>query len=142
METTIVNPAGFWIRLLATILDGIIVMVPLTLISYLVTGAWEGDIFTSILSLLYYLILPIVWFGYTVGKRMVGIRIVKVNGDKIGFGTMLMRVIVASIVYSITLGIGAIVSAFMVGLRKDKRGIHDFIAGTYVTYEKHKKMTE
>jgi uncharacterized RDD family membrane protein YckC len=47
-----------------------------------------------------------------------------------------MRVIVASLVYGITLGIGAIVSAFMIGLRKDKRSLHDFIAGTYVTYQK------
>ncbi len=31
-------------------------------------------------------------------------------------------------------GIAAIVSAFMVGLREDKRSIHDFVAGTYVTY--------
>jgi uncharacterized RDD family membrane protein YckC len=132
----IVKPAGFWIRVLATILDTVIVMVPLSFISYLITGAWDGDIYTSFLSLLYYLILPIIWFGYTVGKRMVGIRIVKVNGEKVGIGTMLMRVIVASLVYGITLGIAVIVSAFMIGLRKDKRSIHDFIAGTYVTYEK------
>jgi uncharacterized RDD family membrane protein YckC len=133
---TSIQPAGFWIRVLASILDTVIVMVPLTLISYLITGGWEGDIFTSILSLLYYLILPVVWFGYTVGKRMAGIRIAKVNGEKVGFGTMLMRVIVASLVYGITLGIGVIVSAFMIGLRRDKRSIHDFIAGTYVTYQK------
>jgi uncharacterized RDD family membrane protein YckC len=133
---TVVQPAGFWIRVLASILDVVIVMVPLTFISYLITGGWEGDIFTSILSLLYYLILPVIWFGYTVGKRMVGIRIAKVNGEKVGFGTMLMRVIVASLVYGITLGIGVIVSAFMIGLRNDKRSIHDFIAGTYVTYQK------
>lgn len=130
------QPAGFWIRVLASILDTVIVMVPLTLISYLIIGAWQGDIFTSVLSLLYYLILPVIWFGYTVGKRMVGIRIAKVNGEKVGFGTMLMRVIVASLVYGITLGIGAIISVFMIGLRKDKRSIHDFIAGTYVTYQK------
>jgi uncharacterized RDD family membrane protein YckC len=132
----VVRPAGFWIRVLASIIDTVVVMVPLTLISYLITGGWEGDLYTSILSILYYLILPVIWLGYTVGKRMVGIRIAKVNGEKVGFGTMLMRVIVASIVYGITLGIGAIVSVFMIGLRKDKRSLHDFIAGTYVTYEK------
>jgi uncharacterized RDD family membrane protein YckC len=135
-QQSIIKPAGFWIRVLATILDTVIVMVPLSFISYLITGAWDGDIFTSFISLLYYLILPIIWFGYTVGKRMAGIRIVKVNGEKVGFGTMLMRVIVASLIYGITLGIAAIVSAFMVGLRRDKRSIHDFVAGTYVTHEK------
>ncbi|MGO4890672.1 RDD family protein [Anaerobacillus sp. MEB173] len=139
METsnqTIIKPAGFWIRVLANILDTIVIMVPLTVISFMITGTWEGDIYTSFLSILYYLIIPVVWFGYTVGKRIVGVRIVKVNGEKLGFGAMLMRVFVASLVYGITLGIALIVSAFMVGLRKDKRSIHDLIAGTYVTYER------
>lgn len=133
---TIQRPAGFWIRFAASILDAIVVTVPVTFISYLITGGWEGDIYTSILSLLYYIILPIVWFGYTVGKRIVGIRIAKVNGEKVGFGTMFMRVIAAAIIYIVTLGIAGIVSAFMIGLRQDKRAIHDFIAGTFVTYEK------
>jgi uncharacterized RDD family membrane protein YckC len=139
MEAThqaITKPAGFWIRLLASILDSVIITLPL---SYLIAGTWEGNILSNTLSILYFLILPIVWFGYTIGKRIVGIRIVKVNGEKLGFGTMLMRVIVAGLIYGITLGIAAIVSAFMVGLRNDKRSIHDLIAGTYVTYEKLKK---
>jgi uncharacterized RDD family membrane protein YckC len=135
-QQTIVRPAGFWIRFLAQILDTVIVMLPLGVISFLITGTWEGDIFTSIISILYVLILPVIWYGYTVGKRITGVRIAKVNGEKVGIGTMLMRVIVATLIYAITLGIAAIVSMFMVGLRKDKRGIHDFIAGTYVTYEK------
>lgn len=46
------------------------------------------------------------------------------------------RAIVASLIYGITLGLAAVVSAFMIGLRKDKRSVHDLIAGTYVTYEK------
>lgn len=132
----VASPAGFWIRVLASLLDSIIVMLPLTFISYLITGGWGGDIFTTILSLLYYVIVPAVWHGYTVGKRIVGIRIAKVNGDKVGFGTMIMRNIVGSIIYIVTLGLAVIVSAFMVGLRNDKRSIHDFVAGTYVTYEK------
>jgi uncharacterized RDD family membrane protein YckC len=139
MEATndsIIKPAGFWIRAVACILDAIVVMVPIIFIGYLITGAWEDNIYTSIVSILYSIILPVVWLGYTVGKRIVGIRIVKVNGEKIGIGTMLMRVLVASLIYIVTLGIALIVSAFMIGLRNDKRSIHDLIAGTYVTYEK------
>lgn len=47
---------------------------------------------------------------------------------------MIMRVIIAGLVYGITFGLGLIVSLFMIGLREDKRMLHDFIAGTYVTY--------
>jgi uncharacterized RDD family membrane protein YckC len=86
--------------------------------------------------LLNFLLVPIYWSGYTIGKRIMGIRIVKVNGEKLGFGAMFLRAIVASLVYVVTLGIALIVSAVMVGVRQDKRAIHDFIAGTYVTTEK------
>lgn len=130
------RPAGFWIRFGAAILDGLIIGIPLAVISYFVTGSSEDNLFSSSINLLYSLIVPVIWAGYTIGKKIVGIRIVKVNGEKLGFGAMLMRTIVAAIVYILTLGIGVIVSAFMVGLRKDKRAIHDFLAGTYVTYEK------
>jgi uncharacterized RDD family membrane protein YckC len=135
------RPAGFWVRLGAAILDGLIIGVPLAIISYLVTGSAEDNIFTSTLNFLYTLLVPVVWAGYTVGKKIVGVRIAKVNGEKLGFGTMFMRTIVGGLVYLLTLGIGAIVSAFMVGLRQDKRAIHDLIAGTYVTYEKPNELS-
>ena len=47
---------------------------------------------------------------------------------------MILRVLVGALIYGVTFGIGVIVSAFMVGMREDKRSIHDFVAGTYVTY--------
>jgi uncharacterized RDD family membrane protein YckC len=82
------RPAGFWVRLGAAILDGLIIGVPLAIISYLVTGSAEDNIFTSTLNFLYTLLVPVVWAGYTVGKKIVGVRIAKVNGEKLGFGTM------------------------------------------------------
>ncbi|WP_144461013.1 RDD family protein [Siminovitchia fortis] len=130
------NPGGFWRRLLGLLLDAIVVGVPLGILSYILTGESEGNTLTNLLSFLYYLILPVVWMGYTVGKRIVGVRIVKVDGGKVGIGTMLLRTFVTGLVYAVTLGIALIVSAFMVGLREDKRGIHDLIAGTYVTTDR------
>lgn len=114
-------------------MDGLIIGIPLSFISYLLFGDWDETPITSFGNLLYSIIVPVLWFGFTVGKRILGIRIVKVDGTNPGYGTMLMRVIVAGLVYILTLGIGVIVSAFMVGIREDKRAIHDFIAGTYVT---------
>ncbi|PLT33315.1 RDD family protein [Bacillus sp. V5-8f] len=130
------NPVGFWRRLAALILDAIIIGVPLSLISYVITVNWEENAITTGGNIVYSLIIPVVWYGYTVGKRIMGVRIAKVSGEKLGIGSMLMRTVVAGLVYAVTLGIGIIASAFMVGLRKDKRSLHDLIAGTYVTYDK------
>ncbi len=130
------NPAGFWVRLGANLLDALIIGVPLLLLSYAINGHTDGDWFTNLISFLYSLLLPIFWHGYTLGKKIMGVRIVKVNGEPVGFGAMLLRLIVAGILYGITFGILVIISAIMVGVRDDKRSIHDLIAGTYVTYDK------
>ncbi|MCP1494709.1 putative RDD family membrane protein YckC [Peribacillus frigoritolerans] len=127
------DSVGFWKRLFAGVLDGIIVSAPLAIIFGVITGDWENENFSTLFNFLYMVIVPILWYGYTVGKRIMGIRIVRMDGKKLGIGTMLMRYLVATLVYAITLGIGFIVSAFMVGIRKDHRSIHDFIAGTYVS---------
>ncbi|MDT0149880.1 RDD family protein [Priestia aryabhattai] len=133
----VIKPAGFWIRLLGNLLDGIIISIPLGLISFLITGDFDGDDpVTSLIGLIYAVAVPILWYGYSVGKRIVGVRIVKVNGKKLGIGAMLLRVLVAGIVYALTLGIALIVSVCMVVFRKDKRSLHDMMAGTYVTYAK------
>ena len=71
------NPAGFWVRFGAAILDMIIVGIPLAIIGFIITGDSEGNFFTNTLGLLYSLLLPVVWYGYTVGKKICGIRIVK-----------------------------------------------------------------
>ncbi|MBG9944963.1 RDD family protein [Brevibacillus formosus] len=127
------NPVGFWSRLGAGLLDAIIVGLPLLLITYIITGNTEDNLVTNIISSLYSLLVPVFWHGYTVGKRIVGIRIARIDGEPVGIGTMLLRNLVGGIVYVITLGIGVIVSAIMIAVRQDKRSIHDLIAGTYVT---------
>lgn len=132
------NPAGFWIRFLANLIDGIILAVFTGLLSEVLYQSFlppEGFTGLDLVEFLYYLLLPILWVGYTVGKKALGIRIARIDGGKVGIGTMLLRLFVSGLFFAFTLGIGVIVSAFMVGLREDKRGIHDFIAGTYVTFD-------
>ncbi|AWX57053.1 MULTISPECIES: RDD family protein [Brevibacillus] len=127
------NPVGFWRRLGAGLLDAIIIGLPLLLLTYIITGTTEDNLVTNIISSLYSLLVPVFWHGYTVGKRIAGIRIARIDEEPVGIGTMLLRNLVGGIVYVITLGLGIIVSAIMVAVRQDKRSIHDLIAGTYVT---------
>lgn len=118
----IYKPAGFWIRLGASLLDYIIVSVPLLLIYWLITGKDPNEsMIISLVVLLYSILLPVFWQGYLIGKRICGIRIVKKDGSQVGLVTMIMRVIIAGLVYGITFGLGLIVSLFMIGLREDKR---------------------
>ncbi|WP_181350327.1 RDD family protein [Thalassobacillus sp. CUG 92003] len=135
---------GFLKRLGAGLLDGLIIGLPLSILTGLVFGFGNDRIYSpfDLISLLYGLSVPVLWQGYMIGKRIVGIRIVKTDGSNVTFLTMVMRLIVGSLAYMATLGIGIIVSAFMVGFRHDNRAIHDFIAGTYVTEATPREMDE
>ncbi|WP_345239366.1 RDD family protein [Pontibacillus salipaludis] len=132
------RPAGFGVRLLANLIDGIIVGVILSFITFLFYGDFykEDYTITDLLSTLYLIIVPVVWKGYVIGKRLMNIRIVKKNGENVTILTMILRVIVAGLLYGLTIGVAFIVSAIMVAVREDKRAIHDFIAGTYVRNER------
>ncbi|MGP4074839.1 RDD family protein [Halobacillus sp. K22] len=126
---------GFAKRFGASLLDALIVFFPIGLIAVFLldVDTSTNRFMPNLIQSIYMIIVPVFWYGYVVGKRVMGIRIVKKDGSDVDFGTMLMRVLVSGIVYALTLGIGYLVSAFMVALRKDNRAIHDFIAGTYVT---------
>lgn len=131
------DPAGFWIRAGALILDALIVGLPLGILSVVLTGGSGDEYVTDILAFLYGLLTPIFWNGYTIGKRICGIRIVKVSdGMPPSLGTMLLRNVVTGLIYAVTLGIASIVSITMVAAREDKRALHDFIAGTEVVHER------
>ncbi|PEA53834.1 hypothetical protein CON64_16520 [Bacillus pseudomycoides] len=127
--------AGFWRRFGANFIDGLVV-IPFFIIFILLGMSIEtSENIVGIFQTLYYLIVPIVWAGFTVGKKTVNIRIVRMDGKKITIWTMLKRNLLAGIVYGVTFGIAVIVSAFMIALRKDKRSIHDLIAGTQVIHD-------
>lgn len=127
------NPVGFWRRFRAAFLDGLLFGLPLSLLLSIILGGEENEYLIEVITFLYFLLLPLFWNGYTIGKKIMGIRIVKMNGENVGIGNMLLRELVGRLIYIITFGIGIIVSAIMVAAREDKRSIHDLIAGTYVT---------
>lgn len=128
--------AGFWIRLGAKFLDGIIIGIPIAILASILTGEHAEDYLKNALNLLYSMLLPIFWNGYTVGKRICSIRIRKVNDHMPPtFLNMLLRDVVGGLVYGLTFGIALIISICMVCLREDKRSLHDLIAGTEVIHD-------
>lgn len=133
------NVGGFWIRFAALLLDAILIGVTISIAIFIFnldTSDRAVQTGESLISLLYFVLVPVLWYGYTVGKRLAGIRIVKMDGSNVTIGTILLRYVITGFIYGLSLGIALIVSIFMVALREDKRAIHDLIAGTYVTYNK------
>lgn len=132
------NPGKFWIRFLAVVLDSLLISAVISAGVFLFNlNTTDRAVQTGegVLTILYFVLLPVLWYGYTVGKKIAGVRIVKKDNSDVTFVTMLLRYVLSGIVYGVTLGIAFIVSVIMVAARKDKRALHDFIAGTYVTYD-------
>lgn len=128
---------GFWIRLGARLLDGLLmagIIYILIAIFSLDTQSTVIQMSELVIMILYFILLPVLWFGHTAGKWALGIRIIRDDGSQVNFVDMLVREVLAGLLYGVTLGIALIVSAFMIGLRKDKKAIHDLIAKTRVIY--------
>lgn len=126
--------AGFWIRTGATILDTLIISIPLSIIIGLIFGFPEdsttinaGDIAAQSLSSLI-CIMCWVKFAGTPGKRLLKLKVLDAKtGENLTFGQAVIRYL-AYIPATLFLCIGLIWVAF----DSKKQGWHDKLAGTVV----------
>jgi len=103
------NTAGqidftMWLwRLIAYIIDSIIIGIVVAIIDFIIglaivlSGAFFlfagfGLFFLvfGVLSILYFIILDVVW-GATIGKRLLGLEVQKVQGGRVSFGQSIIR---------------------------------------------------
>lgn len=118
--------AGFWMRFVAALIDGTILFVVGFVIGLLASDAVAAN-----------LLAALVGFGYTVGfwitqgatpgKMAMGCRIVSADGGAISGGQAIGRYF-AQILSTLLLLIGHL----MIAWTPQKRGLHDYLAGTVV----------
>lgn len=128
---------GFWIRLVAYIIDAILLSIVVgVLAAILGVNLMEPDIekydptlnlVSFVIGWLYFALMESSERGATVGKMAVGLRVVTSNGQRLSFLNATGRYF-AKIISAIILFIGFI----MIGFTDKKRGLHDMIAGTLV----------
>jgi len=141
--------AGFWIRVAASIIDGIILSVAFWILifflGFLAADAdFDPDMNSDALAvgiigfyaisilgfLLYYAIMESSTRQATLGKMAVGIKVGDEQGNKLSFANALGRT-AAKYISALILYIGYM----MVGWDDRKQGLHDKIADTYVYYK-------
>jgi uncharacterized RDD family membrane protein YckC len=130
-ERDYVRYAGFWKRVGASLLDGLIFGIPLALISGIIFGfandSLSSNLFTFIAGFLYKTLMESSSRQGTLGKTIIGIKVTDLNGERISFGRAVGRYF-ASFLSAFILGIGFL----MAGWTKKKQALHDMIAGTLV----------
>ncbi len=136
--TTPVGYGGFWIRVVAYIIDAILVSLVLGVIMSVfglrymnLNDLGDYDPTVNILSLLvfwlYFALMESSERGATVGKMAMGLRVVSNDGKRISFLNATGRYF-AKILSGMIFCIGYI----MVGFTERNRGLHDMIANTLV----------
>lgn len=133
--------AGFWIRVGASFLDALFVMgVSLLIFNPLrrFFGLY-GAVFSLIdllelLFFLFYYFLLTWWTGQTLGKMVMGIRVIPVGTirQKLSVGQVMVREWIGKPLCSLPFGLGYL----WVGWNKKKQGWQDLIAHTFVIREK------
>ena len=126
-------PAGFWIRFAAMFLDGIIlgtVYGIITVAMFAIEMYGLAMILGFIWALGYHIYFPSSDMMGTPGKAICGLKITDESGNKIGVGKAILRYI-GYIISALVLYIGFII----VGFTENKRGLHDMVASTRVTYK-------
>ena len=133
------RPAGFWIRVVAALADLVVCLAveqSFSAVAARVAGPEADDpttvgglvgMFTLLFAALYTAVLHSLPWGQTIGKMLVGIRVVSNDGEPVVFGAGLLR-FAAYLASLLPLGLGFV----MAGLRRDKRALHDLLAGTRV----------
>lgn len=142
-ETEAHPKAGFWMRLVATVIDTFIVLVLLLLLGSLLAlagfatggGGEDAGGNIAILILLFVLALSVAYYvfftgycGQTPGKMALRIKVIRCDGSSLSYGRAAFREIPAKFISGIILGIGYLMVAF----DDQKQGLHDRIADTYV----------
>jgi uncharacterized RDD family membrane protein YckC len=142
--------AGFWLRVVAAIIDGIILAIPGACLNH-VLGAALGlsmsifgplqnqdlvrmtayylinALLGTIINWLYYALMESSAHQATLGKMALGLKVTTMDLGRVGFGRATGRYF-AKILSSLTMGVGYV----MAGFTERKQGLHDMIAGCLV----------
>lgn len=147
--------AGFWIRLGARFVDGIVFAVPYFVLAALLIPSFykstvqgkpdplTGFYFLSLLLIGFvigavYEVLMLKNKGATLGKMACGLKVIRSDGQELGWGTCFGRFFMWNIVTS---GVPYLnfflmtITSIMIGVDAEKRAIHDRVCDTRVVYK-------
>lgn len=135
---------GFWLRLVAALVDSVAMFIPFCIVAFIVTvvvklvSAAKGyDPGTAILAVfppvaivgiwLYFAVMESSSWQATLGKKLVGLYVTDIEGKKLSLGRATGRTF-AKYLSSITAGIGYL----MCGFTGKKQALHDMVANCLV----------
>lgn len=135
-NTNEIRNAGFWIRLLATWFDLLIVYLALKLIFYLLLltpGYFYFPFgFTYIVLTLIYSTVSVAWKGQTLGKKICHLIVLNKDNARLP----VFKPVVRETVLKLFSGIAFFLGFTWIAFSRSKKGWHDYIAGSKVIFKR------
>ena len=126
--------AGVWRRALALLVDALVWWLLLRVGDLLTAGLARWELVARAFDYAYGLVVPAAYIvlmhgtsGRTLGKMLVGVRVVRASGEPLGYARALGRYL-AWFLSALPLLLGFLLAA----VRSDRRALHDLVAGTRV----------
>lgn len=144
VEAVPLQYGGVWARLGGALVDLVILTIIGLIISYAGRAVGGLPSYSVPIYGLLYLVGFWLWRGQTPGKMLIGAKVVRRDGRPIDIGRAFARYVFyliplyapitffARVAGNWTMILLPIIGLVVVGLNREKRGIHDFIAGTVV----------
>jgi len=136
MNSLAITYVGFWTRFVAYLIDMVILNI-FNFIGFLIAGIIGASVVAELglIIMLLILLALVLYEPYfissesqaTPGKQALGIKVVNHQGNRISFGTAILRLI-GKYIGALILLLGFII----IGFHSRKQGLHDMIANTYV----------
>jgi uncharacterized RDD family membrane protein YckC len=148
------RPAGFWIRVVALVIDSLIVGVMFAILAGILAAVAgvnikdpdeysnaEAAAAVGLVFLLFVVMIVAAWLyeailtssvhGATWGKQAMGLRVLRGDGARLSFGRATARYFCKSLITPLLpLAIGYLMAAFT----RRKQALHDFMADTVVIW--------
>ena len=136
--------AGFWLRVVAALVDILAMFIPFCFVAFIVTvivklvsATKEYEPAAVILAVLPPVVIVATWLYFavlessswqaTMGKKLLGLYVTDIEGQRLSLGRATGRTF-AKYLSSITAGIGYL----LCGFTKKKQALHDMVAGCLV----------
>ncbi|PPA71023.1 RDD family protein [Jeotgalibacillus proteolyticus] len=135
MNTT-TKHAGFGARLVAFLIDGLLISSPFMLISFFVFGTADIEQVAVlywpyiVIGTLYFIGMPVTPMQATVGKYVMGMIVTDEQYQPIKLGKSIGRYFSQILSYLIIF-----IGYLLIAVTKKKTDLHDMIAGTYIIYK-------
>ncbi|PKJ56747.1 RDD family protein [Bacillus sp. SN10] len=85
-----------------------------------------------VLMAIYFILLPFIWNGVTLGKKVTRIKLISLKSEELTIQTLTIRFFVLLLPNILLLGIPILCNVYMMLFRKDNCGFQDLITKTKV----------